>query len=103
MTTSLRARTDHRAIADQRLSDLTVATAVAGLGTRALARLAVRGLAGDGVDRSTPIVLPSSVFGLPRTVPMGDMDIGTGSVILAGTTMFGRSRSDFLRPQEATR
>jgi hypothetical protein len=31
MATSLRARTNHRTIADQRLSDLTLATAVAGL------------------------------------------------------------------------
>jgi hypothetical protein len=31
MPTSLRARTDHRALADQRLSDLTFATAVVGL------------------------------------------------------------------------
>jgi hypothetical protein len=31
MPTSLRARTDHRTLADQRLSDLTLATAVAGL------------------------------------------------------------------------
>ena len=53
MTTSLRARTTHRKLADRRISDLTLATAVAGLaGTIGFGWLAAVTYAGVG---STPI------------------------------------------------
>ncbi len=54
MKTSLRARTSHRTLADQRLSDLTLATAVAGLAaTIGFGGLAAMTYAGTG---STPVV-----------------------------------------------
>ncbi len=97
MTTSLRARTDHRAIADQRLSDLTLATAVAGLaatiGFGWLAAVTYAGVAtpptADPAQNTidTPRTLtgtgPSTTGGStttrPRTTTGGDTFLGGGS------------------------